>query len=417
MRLLLIAHDARLRALIRRHVGTTWAEAQFTSHDPATNGPLSPEFLAQGFDAVVLGSAWPEGGQGIEWLQDLGTRPGFAPVVYIAGREDPLEARRARFFGAFAVFAAEDVPRASFTDALREASLTQQRALARWRMTPAAVEARQFGSVTIPGYRNVRRLAAGSVSQLFVAESEKAGSLVVVKVTPSIRDQSGIDQSFERFLQEYEIARRLHHPNIVRCHELGVTDDHAYLAMEYFPDGDLRRRLRQGVDAEQALALAIQVSRALQALHRSGALHRDLKPGNILMRGRQQVALSDFGLAKHLSVQFEITDPGLIFGTPHYMSPEQGHGEPVDERTDIYSLGVILFEMLTGERPFTDPNPMAIVFKHRHAPIPRLPERLQRLQPLVDRLLAKKQEDRYASAQEVEQALYAALLQFKGIAA
>ncbi|MFM1886057.1 MAG: hypothetical protein RL026_1214 [Pseudomonadota bacterium] len=416
MRLLLLEHDAWLRAQIRRHVGTVWTEAQFVTHDPVAKGPLAAEFLAQGYDAVVLGSAWP-GGHGIDWLQDLGLRPGFAPVIYLATAGDAAEPQRARFFGAFAVCTVEDVARPMFAEVLREASLTQQRALARWRQTTVAQHSRYFGTVSIPGYRCIRRLPGGSVSQLFVAESERAGALVVVKVTPSMRDASGIDQSFERFLQEYEIARRLQHPNIVRCHELGVTDDHAYLAMEYFPDGDLRRLLRQGLEPCQALSLAIQIARALQALHRSGALHRDLKPGNVLMRGTGHVALSDFGLARHDSVRFEVTDPGLIFGTPHYMSPEQGHGEPVDARTDLYSLGVILHEMLTGERPFTDSNPMSIVYKHRNAPIPRLPERLQRLQPLLDRLLAKRPEDRPADAQEVERALYDALLQVKGLAA
>jgi serine/threonine protein kinase len=309
------------------------------------------------------------------------------------------------------------VDHSEFMDLLREASRTQQEALANWRVSAPAEASRRFGAVRIPGYRCVRRLAGGSVSQLFLAESEPLGALVVVKVTPSQRDETGVDQSFERFLQEYEIARKLSHANIVHCHELGVADDHAYLSMEYFPDGDLRRRMRLGVTADEALSLSIQICRGMQALHSAGALHRDLKPGNVLMRGAQRIALSDFGLAKHLALEFEITDPGLIFGTPHYMSPEQGHGQEVDQRTDIYSLGIMLYEMLVGERPYSDPNPMAIIYKHRNAPIPRLPEPLRLLQPVVDRLLAKLPDDRYASAYEAEQALYAALLQLKGIAA
>ena len=416
MRLLLIDHDARFRSLIRHHVSCEWPGARFTSHHPVSSGPLPPEFLAQGFDAVLLGHAWP-GGEGLAWLQDFAARPGFAPVIFMPERTDGDLARRARVFGAFGVVSRQRVDHAEFMDLLREASRTQQRALADWRVSAAGTESRRFGAVRIPGYRCVRRLAGGSVSQLFLAESETLGSLVVIKVTPSFRDESGIDQSFERFLQEYEIARQLHHANIVRCHELGVADDHAYLSMEYFPDGDLRRRLRQGVTAEEALALAIQIARALHALHQTGALHRDLKPGNVLMRGPHRVALTDFGLAKHAALEFEITDPGLIFGTPHYMSPEQGHGQDTDQRTDLYSLGVIVYEMLVGERPYTDPNPMAILYKHRNAPIPRLPDRLRLLQPLIDKLLAKRPEDRFSSAPEVEQAMYAALLQLKGIAA
>ncbi len=416
MRLLLIDPDARFRSLIRHHVSCEWPAAKFVSHHPVANGLLPPEFLAQGFDAVLLGHAWP-GGEGLAWLQDFAARPGFAPVIFFASRTDDETARRARVFGAFGVVGRERVDHAGLVELMREASRMQQRALANWRVSPQATASRRFGTAHIPGYRCVRRLAGGSVSQLYLAESEALGALVVVKVTPSLRDESGVDQSFERFVQEYEIACKLRHANIVHCHELGVADDHAYLSMEYFPDGDLRRRMRAGVTAEEALALTIQIARALHALHHAGALHRDLKPGNVLMRGPHRVALSDFGLAKHLALELEITDPGLIFGTPHYMSPEQGHGQEVDQRTDIYSLGIILYEMLVGERPYSDPNPMAIIYKHRNAPIPRLPEPLRLLQPVVEKLLAKLPEDRYASASEAEAALYAALLQLKGIAA
>jgi serine/threonine-protein kinase PpkA len=232
-----------------------------------------------------------------------------------------------------------------------------------------------------------------------------------------VRDESGVDQSFERFLQEYEIAHRLHHSSIVRCHELGVADDHAYLAMEYFPEGDLRRRMRAGISPADALDIAGQIAGALAALHEAGALHRDLKPGNVLMRTPQRIALSDFGLAKHAAIDLEITDPGIIFGTPHYMSPEQGHGEPVDERSDLYSLGVILFEMLAGEKPFTDANPMAIIYKHRNQPVPQLPPAVRHWQPLVDGLLAKSPSDRYPTASQVESVLHQAAAQARVAAA
>jgi serine/threonine-protein kinase PpkA len=302
-------------------------------------------------------------------------------------------------------------------DVLTEAARMHDRALADWRVSPAAEQSRHFGAVRIPGYRCVRRLAGGSVSQLYLAESEKAGSLMVIKVTPSVRDASGVDQSFERFLQEYEIAHRLHHASIVRCHELGVADDHAYLAMEYFPDGDLRRRIRAGISPADALDIAAQIAGALATLHEAGALHRDLKPGNVLMRGTQRIALSDFGLAKHALIDLEITDPGIIFGTPHYMSPEQGHGEQVDERCDLYSLGVILYEMLSGEKPFTDANPMAIIYKHRNQPIPRLPTSAAVWQPIVDTLLAKLPADRYATAAQAEAALREAAINARAAAA
>jgi serine/threonine protein kinase len=117
-----------------------------------------------------------------------------------------------------------------------------------------------------------------------------------------------------------------------------------------------------------------------------------------MLRDDGSIALIDFGLAKDATLESEMTDRGLIFGTPHYMSPEQGHGESIDARSDLYSLGVVLFEMLARAKPFADDNPMAIIYKHRHAPIPKLPEESAALQPLIESLLAKRPEDRLADA-------------------
>jgi serine/threonine protein kinase len=273
--------------------------------------------------------------------------------------------------------------------------------MAEWRISGPARESHRFGDAVIPGYRRARVLARGSVSHLYVAESEKAGSLVVLKVTPSRRDDSGIDQSFERFLQEYEIAERIRHPNIVRLHELGIADNHAYLAMEYFPRGDLRRRMNTGSLAPgDALQYALQLAQVLASVHEAGILHRDLKPGNVMLREDGTPALIDFGMAKQATLDLELTDKGLIFGTPHYMSPEQGHGERLDPRSDLYSLGVMLYEMLTGDKPYRADNPMTVLYMHRNSPVPQLESRLVILQPLLNRLLAKHPGDRFGDALE-----------------
>ena len=231
---------------------------------------------------------------------------------------------------------------------------------------------------------------------------------MALKLTHAGREATGVDLAFERFLQEYDIADRLHHPNIVRLFELGVADDHAYLAMEYFPLGDLRRRMQLGLSPAESLAIAAQLAQVLSVIHEAGVVHRDLKPSNVMMRTESQIALIDFGLAKQLALDLDLTDRGLIFGTPHYMSPEQGHGEPVDGRSDLYSLGVLLFEMLAGEKPFTAETPMAVLYCHRHQALPSLPDPVRHLQPLVHRLLAKRPEDRFqnaaAAALAIEQA-------------
>ncbi|HLQ12652.1 MAG TPA: protein kinase [Steroidobacteraceae bacterium] len=404
MRLLAIEQEPRIQSLIRHHASCRWPAVELVPYQPLERGTIPAEFLAQGFDAVLLSQSW-SGGEGLEWLRDLANRSGFAPVIFLADADDARTQEAALGWGAFAVVSKQRFVHTALVDAIERASHRHRLAMAEWRVSEAGRESHRFGDARIPGYRRARLLARGSVSQLYVAESEKAEGLVVLKVTPSQRDDSGMDQSFERFLQEYEIAERIRHPNIVHLHELGIADDHAYLAMEYFPRGDLRRRMKQGLAPAESMLYAAQLADVLGAIHEAGILHRDLKPGNVMLRSEEQLALIDFGMAKQAALQMELTDKGLIFGTPHYMSPEQGHGQRLDPRSDLYSLGVVLYEMLTGDKPYRADNPMTVLYMHRNAPIPRLDERLEPLQPLLNRLLAKEPADRYADALETARAI------------
>jgi serine/threonine protein kinase len=159
--------------------------------------------------------------------------------------------------------------------------------------------------------------------------------------------------------------------------------------------------MRRGITPIDALGMLRQMAAALAAIHDAGVLHRDLKPGNVMLRVDGTIALIDFGLAKQLSLEAEITATGEIFGTPYYMSPEQGHGREVDARSDLYSLGVIFYEMLTGKKPFLAPTPMAVIYKHSHTPIPLLPAQFAHWQGLLERMLAKDTRDRYQSGREL----------------
>src|SRR4029077_14909560 len=154
-----------------------------------------------------------------------------------------------------------------------------------------------------------------------------------------------------------------------------------------------------------ALRLAAAIARALATIHAARVLHRDLKPGNIMRREDGSIALIDFGLSKDVALALDVTDTGTIFGTPHYMSPEQGHAEPLDARSDLYSLCVILFEMLTKGKPYRAENPMAIVYKHRKEPVPQLPPQFAAVQPVLERWRAKWPADRFDDAAQAGQAL------------
>jgi eukaryotic-like serine/threonine-protein kinase len=192
---------------------------------------------------------------------------------------------------------------------------------------------------------------------------------------------------------------------VVRIFDLGIADDMAFIVMEYFAGGHLGERLSESMSMELALQNLAQVAHALDVIHRVGVLHRDLKPANIMLRDDGSLALIDFGVAKLRDSAADLTRLGEIFGTPYYMSPEQGEGAPVDERADIYSLGIVFHEMLTGRKPYVAGSPMAIIWKHRHAPLPVLPASLDTCQALLDRMLAKSVDDRFSSAGELLDAI------------
>jgi len=401
LKVLIVSDRPDYRQLLAHHVTLEWPDALPAEYEPATRGRLPPNFTGAAYDAVLL-DAEVQGGRGLEWLEDLGERPDFPRIVYFLAALDDAGVVRARASGASHVLRRGEFEQSELVAFLHDAMVHRRNVLARTsREARAPVAPDRFGSVRIRGHRCVQRLAVGGSSSVFLAEHECTGQLRVLKIFRQVPDVVEGTGTFDRFLREYELVAHLDHPNIARIYDIGVADDHLFLAMEYFPGGDLRSRMRDPLPWPTALTYLRQLAEALAALHEIGVLHRDVKPGNVLLREDGSLAFIDFGLARQVGLESDITGEGAIFGTPHYMSPEQGHGQALDERSDLYSLGVVLYEMLTGEKPFVADSPMGVIYHHANAPIPILPAPLEHLQGLLEALLAKRPDDRPASATEI----------------
>lgn len=403
-RIMIVTDHTELGRALEQHVSIIWPEAECRIHAPLQSGRLHSAFTAAGFDAVLLDDR-VERGRGEEWFENLMHRPGFPPVMYFARGDDPALAVRVVERGAVECLARDRIDHRRMANALRDAVLRRRQQSVLLRTGAQAEAFSRFGPVTILGHRFVRELAVGGTSMVYLAESERAGEMVVLKVLRDAPDGGDAHTQFARFLQEYELISKIRHPNVVRIFDLGVADDHAYIAMEYFARGDLRAHIAKGLERTRAVRHLAQMTSALQVVHEVGVLHRDLKPGNVMLRADGSLAIIDFGLAKHVDVKVEMTGAGEIFGTPYYMSPEQGHGREVGARSDLYSLGVIFYEMLTRKKPFLASTPMGVIYLHANEPVPRLEGELSGYQPIIDRLLAKAPEDRFASAAELAAAL------------
>jgi serine/threonine protein kinase/tetratricopeptide (TPR) repeat protein len=260
---------------------------------------------------------------------------------------------------------------------------------------------------TLNGYQIVEQIGKGGMATVYRAYQPSLDRDVAVKVLPPYYAEQ--DETFlERFKREARAIAKLRHQNILMVMDFGQQDDLSFIVMEYVDAGTLKDRMDKPMTLKDILNLVKQIASALDYAHEQGVVHRDVKPSNILMPKPDWALLTDFGLAKMVGGTF-MTQSGLTVGTPAYMSPEQGGGHKVDHRTDIYSLGVMLYELVVGEVPYTAETPMAVVVKHIVDPLPmpraknpNVPEALQRV---ILKALSKTPDDRYQSAGEIAAAM------------
>ncbi|MDX1514070.1 MAG: serine/threonine-protein kinase, partial [Gammaproteobacteria bacterium] len=244
----------------------------------------------------------------------------------------------------------------------------------------------------IPGFKIKETIGQGGMATVYLAVQESLSRDVVLKVMSTSHSEGS--NFVDRFMNEGRIIAGLQHPHIITIFDIGNQDGRVWISMEYVNGGDLKSRIEMGMTPVEALELVVNLSSALDFAHKRGIVHRDVKPQNILFRRDGTALLSDFGIAKETQTDTELTSTGTILGSPFYMSPEQAEGMLVDGRTDIYSLGVMFYEMITGERPYPGDTAIKVIMQHIQSPVPKLPEEFARFQPLLERMMAKDRDDR-----------------------
>ena len=406
--LLVVGGDAKRLQWLTHHVTSHWASAQVTTAPAADPGSLAQFVQERNPDAVILQidfSSEALASAGLTHLTQMLRAQPTVHCIILAEHGSELSAVRALKCGAKDYIPLARITRDSLLKAVTEAC-------SRPRSTAAADEAlitsaADVPSIRVPGYSIVKEIATSNFSSVYLARSERLRRNVVLKAMSRGTSARELDDA-ERFQREYEIISSIQHRAIAEIYDFGALPQHQYLALEYIPCGDLRDRLRNPMSIDESLYYLRSIAEALRVIHVFGILHRDLKPANVMLRENDAIVLIDFGLARQLGGNLKSTRTGVLRGSPYYMSPEQAMGEELDARSDLYSLGVIYYELLTGKRPYAGQSAIEVLEQHVNAPLPRLPESLAHHEALITRLLAKDRAERTANAHEVMQAIAAA---------
>ncbi len=398
MRVLIIDDDEDLRNLLSHYIMKQWPQAQVEEFDPLAQDLPGDDFPLGKYDVMILDYMLGRG-DGLEWLREFKARNDCPPIIFLTGAGNEVIAVRAMKFGADDYLRKQELTRERLLNSIRD--VTQKKI--EQTVTPevaARLEGQTLGTrISVPGIRILHMIGEGGMSRVYLASREKDDEPLVVKI---LRNEVTDDPtSLERFLAEYSLIERIRSPHVARIHGHGVSEGHAYLVMEFFDGGDLSQRLDgKPMDPAAALNIFRELMFALGDIHETGVLHRDLKPQNLMFRNDGSLAIVDFGIAKHVDAA-DLTNHGEILGTPRYMSPEQVQGRALDLRTDIYSAGVLLYQMLSGEHLFSGASAVEVALHHLNTPPPALPAHLEAYQRLVDKLVEKDRDARFRNADEV----------------
>ena len=414
MKILIIDDSKDFRSLVRLYLAKTMDDAEPVEYAVEELGKPADDYPWSDYDILLLDYNLGGEEDGFDWLKQFKQKAGFPPTIILTAEGDEYIAVNAIKLGAADYINKVDITPKRLADVIKEtiefASESVVKQQEEINSATQLIEKIHKKESDVPpdedlalGYKLVRKIGQGAMSKVYLAERGKNNQSLVLKVL-DIKNSPG-HATIERFVLEAELISALDSPFVVKIFEHGLTDDYGFIAMEFFSRGDLKQRMEMNIPPELAATYMVHIAYGLSAIHNAGIIHRDLKPANIMFRGDDSLALADFGISKKMDTEADLTTIGQILGTPHYMSPEQAEGLSIDRRTDLYSAGVMLYELLMREKPYSAPTPAALMFKHIHQEIPRLPEGLNRFQEVIDNLMAKDPADRYSSANELIQAL------------
>ena len=410
MKILIIDDSSDFRELVRVYLGKQIPDAEIVEYKVEESGKPAENFDWSVFDVLLLDYNLGGGENGFNWLTEFKNKSGFPPTIILTAEGDEYIAVKAIKLGAADYLNKVDVSPKRLADMVINAIEYTPQKITELEVDQQHAEQlisamREKGKIISPEkvvdieYKIVRLIGQGAMSHVYLAERKSDQLSLVLKVLDIKKSPNEV--LVYRFIQEAELIADLSSPFVVNIYDYGLTDEYGFIAMEFFSRGDLKQRMELNLSPEIAFNYMTHIAYGLDAIHKIGVIHRDLKPANIMFRGDDSLALADFGISKRIDAEEDLTTMGQILGTPHYMSPEQGEGNPIDFRADIYSAGVLLFELLTGNKPFTGNTPASLIYQHVHGEIPKLPHVLSPYQQIIDMTLAKDPDDRYQTAEEL----------------
>ncbi|OGT66082.1 MAG: hypothetical protein A3I13_04960 [Gammaproteobacteria bacterium RIFCSPLOWO2_02_FULL_47_50] len=401
MRFLIIDDDASLRALLKKRLQQKWPVAVIETYDPLKSGIPDTNFPWENYNLVFLDyDLGLDDLTGLDVLTSIKQLDNSPFVIMVTGHDSVDIAVKAIRMGANDYLIKYDVVTEKLFEMIDEALASGKISQNLKKIaTSIQINSGQSQDWQIPGYTCISEIRKGQSTTL-LAERLEDKQRVVLKVL-TIEEAKSSAVLLKRFAQELNILADLDHPNLIKVLDHGVTPNYAWYATEFMARGDLARRIAQEkLNPQQIKNYILLIASGLLALHRKGIVHRDIKPSNILFKDDDTLVIADLGIAKDLTCDDAFTIQGDVLGTPYYMSLEQINGSPVDKRSDIYSLGVVLYELLTGDRPFTGESIMEVIYKHTSHSLAPLPDTVEGWQPVIDKMLTRNPADRY---QDLEQ--------------